>query len=154
MPRSHRLIKMGSPAPHDATSQEEVLTLAAALQESSNHPLAMAVLDRLREVPPSLPVPEALKTRALPGRGVEGVVHGRTVSLGSTRMLREFGLEEGSLLSAAWGFEQHGRTVSWLVDSGVAVTVSGDSWPSVIRSRRPPRPPWPGFTRWVSGPSC
>ncbi len=98
------------------TSRAEVLSLAAALQASSSHPLALAVMDQVRQE--RLPVPEARDAQALPGRGVQGVVRGRLVALGSTRLLREFGLEPGSLQAEAQRLEQQGRTVSWLFGSG------------------------------------
>jgi Cu+-exporting ATPase len=99
-----------------STTEQELLALAAALQQSSSHPLAVAVLDKARDA--AVEVPQAMQTRALPGRGVGGVVQGQTLALGSTRMLHESGLEEGALLAQARGFEHQGRTVSWLVATG------------------------------------
>lgn len=91
----------------------ELLRLAAALQQSSSHPLALAVLERVRSE--RLDVPEARESRALPGRGVEGIVSGQTVTLGSTRLLRELGVDAGALTGAAERLEGQGKTVSWLV---------------------------------------
>jgi Cu+-exporting ATPase len=99
----------------DGVSREEVLSLAAALQMSSTHPLAVAVLDTVREE--RLPVPVVLQARALPGRGVEGVVGEQTLALGSTRLLRELNVAEGALLAQAQQLERQGKTVSWLVAS-------------------------------------
>ncbi len=97
----------------DGSTRDDVLRLAAALQKSSSHPLALAVMDQVRHE--RLPVPEAHDAQALPGRGVQGVVRGQTLALGSTRLLRELGLEEGRLHAEAQRLEQQGRTVSWLV---------------------------------------
>ena len=94
--------------------------MAAALQKSSSHPLAVAVMDKVREE--RLPVPEAHDAKALPGRGVEGTVRGRKLALGSTRMLHELQLDEGHLLGEARRLEGQGKTVSWLVGS------EGDQW--------------------------
>jgi Cu+-exporting ATPase len=99
----------------DGSTRDEVLQLAAALQKSSSHPLAVAVMDKVREE--RLPVPEAHDAKALPGRGVEGAVGGRKLALGSTRMLREHRLNEGHLLAEAQRLERQGKTVSWLVGS-------------------------------------
>ena len=99
----------------EGSTRDEVLGLAAALQKSSSHPLALAVIDQVRHE--LLPVPEAHDAQALPGRGVQGVVRGHTLALGSTRLLREMGLEEGHLQTEAQRLEQQGRTVSWLVQS-------------------------------------
>ncbi len=100
----------------DAT-RADVLRQAGALQKSSSHPLALAVMDQVRQE--HLPVPEAHGAEALPGRGVQGLVRGQTLALGSTRLLRELGLEEGPLLAEARRLEQQGRTVSWLVRTDV-----------------------------------
>jgi Cu+-exporting ATPase len=97
------------------STRDEVLRLAAALQKSSSHALALAVMDQVRDE--RLPVPEAHDAQALPGRGVQGVVRGRTLALGSTRLLRELGLEEGDLHVEAHRLERQGRSVSWLVRS-------------------------------------
>ena len=91
----------------------EVLSWAAALQRTSSHPLALAVLNKARAE--QLSVTDALDARALPGRGVEGVVQGRTVVLGSGRLLKELGVDAGPLAADADRFEQQGKTVSWLV---------------------------------------
>jgi Cu+-exporting ATPase len=104
----------------DGSSRDDVLRLAAALQKSSSHPLAAAVMDKVREE--RVPVPEARDAKALPGRGVEGVVQGRMLALGSTRLIREFQLDEGNLRVDARRLERQGKTVSWLVES------DGNSW--------------------------
>ncbi|MFY9509436.1 MAG: heavy metal translocating P-type ATPase [Rubrivivax sp.] len=91
----------------------EVLRLAAALQRTSSHPLALAVLDRVRAE--RVPVPEAHDAKVLPGRGVEGVVRGQALALGSTRLLGELGVDAGGLTAVAQGLEAQGRSVSWLV---------------------------------------
>lgn len=99
--------------PIQGVAREDVLRFAAALQRSSSHPLAVAVMDKVRDE--RVPVPEAHEVRALPGRGIEGVVRGQKVALGSTRLLRELGLEEGLSGEAARRLEGQGKTVSWLI---------------------------------------
>ena len=94
-------------------SSNDVLRLAAALQKASSHPLAVAVLDKVRAE--RLPVPQAHGSKALPGRGVEGVVQGQTLALGSTRLLNELKVDAGALLQEAQRLERQGKTVSWLV---------------------------------------
>ena len=100
-------------APGVAT--EDVLRQAAALQAASTHPLALAVLEGARAQ--GLPLPAVQDARALPGRGVEGSVEGRLLALGSTRLLRERGIDAGALAAQAEQLEREGRTVSWLMDA-------------------------------------
>jgi Cu+-exporting ATPase len=101
----------------DAT---RLLTLAAAVQQTSAHPLARAVLDEaaLR----ALPVPDATDGRALPGRGVQADVDGATILLGNRRLMNDLGV----LAGGAEAHEAAGRTVSWLAERrGDTVTVLG-----------------------------
>jgi len=95
------------------STREDVLRLSAALQKNSEHPLARAVMDRVRAE--RLPVPDAQDARALPGRGLEASVRGQRLSLGSSRLLRELGVEPGALASEAERLEGEGRTISWLL---------------------------------------
>ena len=95
---------------HDTT---EVLRLAGALQQGSEHPLAQAVLAAASV--DGLSLPAATDTQALPGRGLEAVVEGRRLALGSSRLLRERGVEAGALAAEAARLEAEGRTVSWLL---------------------------------------
>ena len=94
-------------------SREDVLRLAASLQKTSTHPLAVAVLDKARDE--RIAVPEARHARALAGRGVEGVVRSQTFALGSSRLLRELAVEPGTLQAEAERLERQGKTISWLV---------------------------------------
>ena len=90
----------------------ELLRLAAALQSSSEHPLARAVTNEAaaRRIDP----PAALAVRALPGRGVQGELDGATLYLGSRRLMRELDIPLAGLEAAAARHESEGRTVSWL----------------------------------------
>ncbi|HMM85728.1 heavy metal translocating P-type ATPase [Azohydromonas sp.] len=91
----------------------QVLQLAAALQRTSDHPLAHAVMDRAKA--DGVAVPTARDARALPGRGVEAVVDGRRLLLGSTRLMNESGAQPGLLMMSAQRLEGEGRSIAWLL---------------------------------------
>ncbi len=91
----------------------EVLRLAAALQQRSEHPLARAVLERLHAEGGALA--DAEDVQALPGRGLEGRVQGQRLALGSHRLLLERGADAGTLSADAERLAGEGRTVSWLL---------------------------------------
>ena len=99
---------------HPAAGEDAdaVLRLAAALQAGSEHPLARAVLARAD----SLAVPAAQSVRTLPGKGVEGEVEGRSLRLGSARLMRESGVDTAMSALEAKELEGAGRTVSFLAD--------------------------------------
>ncbi|UWQ90835.1 cadmium-translocating P-type ATPase [Rhodobacteraceae bacterium M382] len=65
------------------TDESSLLTVAAALEARSSHPLARAILARAGHVP------AAKETCIVPGRGVEGLVDGQAVWLGSDRFATE-----------------------------------------------------------------
>ncbi len=91
----------------------QVLTQAAALQQGSDHPLAHAVMEKAKAE--GIAVPAARDARALPGRGVEAVVDGQRLLLGSTRLMNESGAQPGALLMTAQRLEGEGRSISWLL---------------------------------------
>lgn len=98
--------------PAAGTTPADALALAAALQAGSEHPLARAVLAaQVAAVPPA----EAF--RALPGRGVQGVVSGRALALGSPRLLAESGADPGPLAAQAVLESAQGRGLAWLLAS-------------------------------------
>ena len=92
----------------------EVLQLAAALQKTSDHPLAHAVMEKVRSQ--RTPLPQAHEAQALPGRGVLATVNGRHLLLGSTRLMNEESADPGALLMVAKRLEGKGRTISWLLE--------------------------------------
>ena len=80
----------GRPAVRDVTGvgvpADEVLRLAAAVEASSEHPLAKAIVSAATA---NGGIPNASDFRALPGRGVGAVVDGTPVEVGGPALLRE-----------------------------------------------------------------
>ena len=97
----------------EGLSDTEVLRLAAALQQGSEHPLAQAL--RARATGDGLALPGAAEVQALPGRGLQGRVDGALLRLGSSRLLAERGGAAGALAAPAQALQAQGRTVSWLM---------------------------------------
>jgi len=93
---------------------EALLKAAASVQAGSEHPLAKAVMDAAKER--SLSIALARDARAVAGRGMSAVVKGRELRLGSTRWMRELGVDLSPLMKRAGEMESQGRTVSWLAD--------------------------------------
>lgn len=90
--------------------RDAVLAQAAALQSGSEHPLAKAV----SQAAAGLPLPSASAVVAVPGRGLRGRVDGRSLLLGSTRMLEELGAELSPWRAQAERLGASGHSVSWL----------------------------------------
>ncbi|HMJ97157.1 MAG TPA: heavy metal translocating P-type ATPase, partial [Thermoleophilaceae bacterium] len=95
--------------PASGTSRAELLRLAGALEDSSEHPIARAVARAARDELGQLPAPEAFSNRE--GLGVEGTVEGRRVQVGRPSLMAELGLEVPEELHAArLSAEDQGQT--------------------------------------------
>lgn len=90
----------------------ELLSISAALQAHSEHPLAQAVIDAAQQA--STAPKRARDVRVLPGRGITGVVEGIAYELGSTRLLQERSIDLAVLDAHRGVLEREGRTLSWL----------------------------------------
>ncbi|MBC7134501.1 MAG: heavy metal translocating P-type ATPase, partial [Oceanibaculum nanhaiense] len=73
--------------PAEGVADEELLSLAASVQQGSEHPLAKAVLAAAEER--GVAIPKAQDFDSLPGRGVMATVEGRAVLIGSPRLMQE-----------------------------------------------------------------
>jgi Cu+-exporting ATPase len=95
-------------------ARDELLRLAAALQQGSQHPLARAVLERAAA--DGVAVPAASESGALPGRGVQATVEERRLFLGSTRLMQELDVVTGALGERERAFAAEGRSIAWLAE--------------------------------------
>ena len=82
----------GKPAVTDvlpaSVSEAELLTIAAALEQPSEHPFAKAILAKVRG---KLPAVSDFQT--IPGRGVSGIVAGKQYFGGNAKLMEEQGIE-------------------------------------------------------------
>ena len=93
-------------------SADDLLRLAAAVQQGSEHPLARAVMQAAAEK--NIPVPTASAAKALPGLGMQAEVDGAVYHLGSRRLMQRLNVALESMQAAATQQEAAGRSVSWL----------------------------------------
>ena len=95
----------------DGADEADARQLAASLAARSDHPVSKAIAQGISAEPVAV---EDFK--ALPGRGVEGVVGGRRLVLGNHRLVHERGLCGPALEAALAGHEQQGHTVTLLAE--------------------------------------
>lgn len=103
--------------------EAQLLRLAGALQQGSEHPLAKAVLSACSEH--GLDVPSVSDSQSLTGRGIAGVVEQRQLALGNRRLLEDSQLQPGELAGKAHAWEAEGRTLSWLIERAPQPQVLG-----------------------------
>ncbi|MEZ6066099.1 MAG: copper-translocating P-type ATPase [Planctomycetaceae bacterium] len=102
---------------HGEMSDAELLQAAGAVEQSSEHPLAAAVLQALKQR--GLAVPPASEFTSHTGRGVEAVVDGRRVFVGGPRLLVDEGIHlPDALRESADALASKGRSVLYVVRDG------------------------------------
>ena len=89
--------------------ESELLRLAAGLERGSEHPLAAAIVAGAEER--GLKPSEAEEFRSITGRGVEGRVEGRAVSIGNPGLAGKPGAGPGELADRAEALRRDGQTV-------------------------------------------
>ena len=92
-----------------AATRDEFFRLAAALERSSEHPLAEAIVNHAKET--GVALPDVSGFTAVPGHGVEGDVEGRRVVLGNRKLMAREGIEISQWAARIEQLEGEGKTV-------------------------------------------
>jgi len=119
-------------------TEQDVLRLAAGLEQASEHPLAAAIVAGARER--GVQAPTAADFQSITGKGVVGRVDGRPVLLGNSALLQDNGIDPSSFAIDADARRREGQTLMFVaVDSQPAGTIAvadpiRSSTPEAIRS--------------------
>jgi Cu+-exporting ATPase len=103
--------------------EQDVIRFAAAVEQSSEHPLAAAVLAAARER--RMPLPSISAFESVAGRGVAAIVDGRRVILGNPGLLEARGVDVGAVRLKLDELRAQGQTVMLLAVDGVAAGLIG-----------------------------
>ncbi|WPP47837.1 MULTISPECIES: copper-transporting P-type ATPase [unclassified Pseudomonas] len=111
----------GRPAFHSALaapgfSDDEVLRLAASLDQGSEHPLAHAIVEQARAQGLALSTPQTFESAS--GIGVRGQVDGRPLLLGNTTLLEDAGVTTAPLQPQAEALRGEGASIMYLAVDG------------------------------------
>ncbi len=101
---------------NEGFTEEEVLQVAASLDQGSEHPLAEAIVRAARERGLALERPETFESRS--GIGVSGRVHGRSVLLGNTSMMTDAGIRTEQMQARAEWLRAEGASIVHLAVDG------------------------------------
>ncbi len=110
-------------------TEREVLSMAAALEQGSSHPLAVAILERAKAE--KAPIPPAFGAKAVSGKGVEGNVGGVALFLASAKAAAERASLTPEQVSRIGDLNGQGKTVS--------VLLAGEAVAGLIAMRDEPR---------------
>jgi P-type Cu+ transporter len=102
--------------PAEGFDETTLLTLVAALEQGSEHPLAQAILARAREL--ELALPEAVDFAADNGKGVTGQVNGQRVAVGNRLLMEAEGADSSAQDTAAEELRGTGATVIFAAVAG------------------------------------
>jgi len=102
--------------PADGFSEDEVLHLAASLDQGSEHPLADAIVAEARRRELRLQTAEAFESAT--GIGVRGVVDGRKLAIGNSELMRDAGVDPTAMHSTAEALRAEGASVMFLAVDG------------------------------------
>ena len=111
----------------------EVLLLAASLDQGSEHPLADAIVRAARERGLPLQKPEQFESAT--GIGVQGKVGDRRLALGNTALMEQLGISVESMVEQAEALRSEGASVMHLASDGKLIGLLAVSDP--IKSSTP-----------------
>ena len=100
----------------EGASEDEVLRLAASLDQGSEHPLAEAIVRAARDRGLTLDKPESFESDS--GIGVHGRVAGKALALGNTALMAQAGVSVEPLVPDAEALRKEGASVMHLAADG------------------------------------
>ncbi len=114
-------LTQGAPAFHSVQAVEgftgdQLLQLAASLDQGSEHPLAAAIVAEARKKGIALSPVHGFES--VTGIGVRGVVDGHALALGNTLLMQDSGADTASLTTAAEALRKDGASVMLLAVEG------------------------------------
>jgi Cu+-exporting ATPase len=139
-------ITRGEPSLTDITTfgvydEEEVLRLAASAEKGSEHPLGEAIVRAATERTLQLSDPDRFS--AIPGHGIQAHVDGRSVVLGTLKLMADQGVAAGPAEARLESLAEQGKTAMVVAVDGalagvvaVADTIKDDSTEAIARLHR------------------
>jgi Cu2+-exporting ATPase len=110
-PQVVEIVAAGNPL-----TQDELLRLVASAEQSSEHPLAQAIMDKANAQ--NLKMEQASGFDAIPGHGMKAVVAGKTLLVGNRKLVRDNKIAMDGYEEHAASLEGAGRTVVYAAVDG------------------------------------
>jgi P-type Cu+ transporter len=125
--------KLVSIVPFDGASEGDAVRIAAALERSSEHPLAAAIVSAARDR--AVEIPSISDFRSVPGKGITARVEAVSAALGNVAMMDEAGIVTAAAQPKADELRRDGQTVMFLARDGRLIALLGVADP--IKSTTP-----------------
>ncbi len=121
----------------EGITQEELLCVAASVEQPSEHPLSRAVTEAAQER--SIPLCDVTDFTAVPGGGVQAKLHDKTIFAGNAPYMEAKGVDIAAFAQQAAAWAEDGKTVLYFAEEGralgviaVADTVKPDSAAAIV----------------------
>ncbi|EMN7731416.1 copper-translocating P-type ATPase [Bacillus cereus] len=125
----------------DGFNENELLRLVGAAERNSEHPLAEAIVEGIREKKIDIPSSETFE--AIPGFGIESVVEGKQLLIGTRRLMKKFNIDIEEVSKSMEELEREGKTAMLIaIDKeyagivAVADTVKDTSKAAIARLKK------------------
>jgi P-type Cu+ transporter len=112
-------ITNGAPVLTDVvTEMDEVefLTLIGSAEKQSEHPLAQAIVEGIKQK--NISLNEVSEFEAIPGFGIRALIEGKEVLVGTRRLLKKYEVEMDHVLSQMEALEKQGKTAMLVAIDG------------------------------------
>ncbi|MGN5650273.1 heavy metal translocating P-type ATPase [Bacillus sp. Brlt_9] len=125
----------------DGFREEEILRLVGAAEKNSEHPLAEAIVEGIKEKKIDIPSSETFE--AIPGFGIESVVEGKQLLIGTRRLMKKFNIDIEEVSKSMEELEREGKTAMLIAINkeyagivAVADTVKDTSKAAIARLKK------------------
>ncbi|WP_242785023.1 heavy metal translocating P-type ATPase [Bacillus cereus] len=125
----------------DGFHEAEILRLVGAAEKNSEHPLAEAIVEGIKEKKIDIPSSETFE--AIPGFGIESVVEGKQLLIGTRRLMKKFNIDIEEVSKSMEELEREGKTAMLIaIDKeyagivAVADTVKDTSKAAIARLKK------------------
>lgn len=125
----------------DGFEEKEILKLVGAAEKNSEHPLAEAIVEGIKEK--GIDIPSSETFEAIPGFGIESVVEGKKLLIGTRRLMMKFNIDIEEVSKSMEELEREGKTAMLIaIDKeyagivAVADTVKDTSKAAIARLKK------------------
>ncbi|WP_088350029.1 heavy metal translocating P-type ATPase [Bacillus cereus] len=125
----------------DGFNENELLRLVGAAERNSEHPLAEAIVEGIKEKKINIPSSETFE--AIPGFGIESVVEGKHLLIGTRRLMKKFNIDIEEVSKSMEALEREGKTAMLIATDkeyagivAVADTVKDTSKAAIARLKK------------------
>ena len=125
----------------DGFNENELLRLVGAAERNSEHPLAEAIVEGIKEK--KIDIPSSEMFEAIPGFGIESVVEGKQLLIGTRRLMKKFNIDIEEVSKSMEALEREGKTAMLIaIDKeyagivAVADTVKDTSKAAIARLKK------------------